>query len=128
IWVVTHSQVLADAIAEESGVTPRTVIRRDGATWLEGLTQFGTFEDDCGGTALPSPHCSGTFASPQTMEDCDEAVRMWHPRSRLPVAHPGRRKRRSGASRRRSPAVGPWRGGNLPRHDRADQAARARGR
>jgi len=46
IWVVTHSQVLADAIAEESGVVPRTVIRRDGATWLEGLTQFGAFEDD----------------------------------------------------------------------------------
>lgn len=46
IWVVTHSQVLADAIAEESGVIPRTVIRRDGATWLEGLTNFGTFEDE----------------------------------------------------------------------------------
>ncbi|HEY9011079.1 MAG TPA: AAA family ATPase [Devosia sp.] len=46
IWVVTHSQVLADAIADESGVTPRTVIRRDGGTWLEGLSNFGTFEDD----------------------------------------------------------------------------------
>lgn len=46
IWVVTHAQVLADAIAEESGVVPRTVIRREGSTWLEGLTNFGTFEDD----------------------------------------------------------------------------------
>jgi predicted ATPase len=46
IWVVTHSQVLADAIAEESGITPRQVIRKDGATWLEGLTQFGAFDDD----------------------------------------------------------------------------------
>lgn len=46
IWVVTHSQVLADAIAEESGIVPRTVIRRDGATWLEGLTNFGTFTED----------------------------------------------------------------------------------
>lgn len=46
IWVVTHSQVLADAIAAESGVTPRTVIRRDGATWLEGLNRFGAFDDD----------------------------------------------------------------------------------
>jgi predicted ATPase len=45
IWVVTHSQVLADAIAEESGITPRQVIRKDGATWLEGLTQFGAFDD-----------------------------------------------------------------------------------
>lgn len=46
IWVVTHSQVLADAIAEQSGTTPRQVIRKDGSTWLEGLTQFGTFDDD----------------------------------------------------------------------------------
>jgi hypothetical protein len=38
--------VLADAIAGESGSTPRQVIRRDGATWLEGLTQFGEFDDD----------------------------------------------------------------------------------
>ena len=46
IWVVTHSEVLAEAIAQESGVTPRTVIRRDGATWLEGLGSFGAFVDD----------------------------------------------------------------------------------
>lgn len=46
IWVVTHSQVLADAIAGESGITPRQVIRKDGATWLEGLTQLGIFDDD----------------------------------------------------------------------------------
>lgn len=46
IWVVTHSRLLADTIAEESGVVPREVIRRNGATWLDGLTQFGEFEDD----------------------------------------------------------------------------------
>jgi predicted ATPase len=46
IWVVTHSQELADAIAEESGVLPRQVIRRDGSTWLEGLTLSGDFEED----------------------------------------------------------------------------------
>lgn len=46
IWVVTHSRELADAIAQETGVTPRQVIRRDGATWLEGLTNFGEFDDD----------------------------------------------------------------------------------
>lgn len=46
IWVVTHSQEFADAIAEESGVRPRQVIRRDGSTWLEGLTLSGDFEED----------------------------------------------------------------------------------
>ena len=46
VWVVTHSQILADALAEETGILPRTVIRKDGGTWLEGLSQFGTFSDD----------------------------------------------------------------------------------
>ena len=46
IWVVTHSRILADAIAQQSGVIPRDVIRKNGATWLDGLTQFGEFEDD----------------------------------------------------------------------------------
>lgn len=46
VWVVTHSQPLADAIAEESGILPRQVIRRDGATWLDGLTLAGDFDDD----------------------------------------------------------------------------------
>ncbi|MCY1522087.1 AAA domain, putative AbiEii toxin, Type IV TA system [compost metagenome] len=46
VWVVTHSQVLADALAEETGVVPRTVVRRDGGTWLDGLSRFGGFEDD----------------------------------------------------------------------------------
>lgn len=45
IWVVTHSRILADAISRETGVIPREVIRREGATWLDGLTQFGEFED-----------------------------------------------------------------------------------
>jgi predicted ATPase len=46
IWVVTHSRALADAIADETGILPREVIRRDGATWLEGLGLVGTFADD----------------------------------------------------------------------------------
>jgi predicted ATPase len=46
IWVVTHSPELARAIAEETGVQPREVIRKDGGTWLEGLTMFGEFDDD----------------------------------------------------------------------------------
>ncbi|WEK05178.1 MAG: AAA family ATPase [Candidatus Devosia phytovorans] len=46
IWVVTHSRELADAIAAESGVLPREVIRGDHGTWLEGLNQLGEFADD----------------------------------------------------------------------------------
>ena len=46
VWVVTHSRELADAIAERSGVKAREVIRRDGATWIEGLSNLGTFPDD----------------------------------------------------------------------------------
>ena len=46
VWVVTHSRILADALAAETGVLPRDVIRKDGATWLDGLNQFGMFVDD----------------------------------------------------------------------------------
>jgi predicted ATPase len=46
VWVVTHSQVLADAIAEETGITPRQAIRRDGGTSIEGLSELGIFFDE----------------------------------------------------------------------------------
>lgn len=46
VWVVTHSKILADAIAEETGVAPRTVIRRDGSTWLDGLSEIGIFPEE----------------------------------------------------------------------------------
>jgi predicted ATPase len=46
VWVVTHSRELADAITEATGVLPREVVRKEGATWLEGLSQIGTFPDD----------------------------------------------------------------------------------
>jgi predicted ATPase len=46
IWVVTHSRVLADALASETGVLPREVVRKDGGTWLEGLNHLGMFADD----------------------------------------------------------------------------------
>jgi predicted ATPase len=46
IWVVTHSTVLAEAIADETGIAPRRVIRSDGATWLEGLSDIGVFQED----------------------------------------------------------------------------------
>ena len=46
VWVVTHARDLADAIAAQSGVLPREVIRNDDGTWIEGLSQIGEFVDD----------------------------------------------------------------------------------
>ena len=46
IWVVTHSTVLADALAEQTGIQPRQVIRQHGGTWLDGLSQIGQFNED----------------------------------------------------------------------------------
>jgi predicted ATPase len=46
IWVVTHSDRLADAVARHGSVTPRRVIKRNGETWIEGLKLFGAFDDD----------------------------------------------------------------------------------
>jgi predicted ATPase len=46
IWVVTHSERLAEAFAAPGGTKPRTVIKRDGETWIEGLKLFGAFDDE----------------------------------------------------------------------------------
>jgi predicted ATPase len=48
IWVVTHSERLAAAFAASGAVAPRTVIKRNGETWIEGLSLIGDFaqEDD----------------------------------------------------------------------------------
>jgi predicted ATPase len=46
IWVVTHSERLAAALAKSANVKPRTVIKRDGGTWIEGLKLHGEFDED----------------------------------------------------------------------------------
>lgn len=46
IWLVTHSQALADAIETLSGVPAHRVIKRGGETWLEGLRLSGDFAED----------------------------------------------------------------------------------
>jgi predicted ATPase len=46
VWVVTHSDKLAEALEAEAGARPLRVIKRKGETWLEGLTSFGEFDDD----------------------------------------------------------------------------------
>ena len=46
IWIVTHSEVLAQAVRERCGVRPRRVIREDGATWIDGMRLTGVIDDD----------------------------------------------------------------------------------
>ena len=45
IWLVTHSRRFADEIARLTGIRPHHVVKRDGATWIEGLTLSGTFRE-----------------------------------------------------------------------------------
>lgn len=43
VWLVTHSQALADALATQGSVHLRKVVKTHGATWIEGLTIGGEF-------------------------------------------------------------------------------------
>lgn len=46
VWLVTHSERLADGLAEFGGARPHVVVKRDGETWIEGLKLTGTFGDE----------------------------------------------------------------------------------
>jgi predicted ATPase len=46
VWLVTHSERLAAALEKHGGVAPRTVIKKDGETWIEGLKTIGRFDDE----------------------------------------------------------------------------------
>ena len=46
VWLVTHSERLAEAIRNSSDGEVRTVLKKNGATAIEGLTLLGTFRDD----------------------------------------------------------------------------------
>lgn len=46
VWVVTHSERLAAAFESGGNVRPRTVIKRNGETWIEGLNLGGEFQSD----------------------------------------------------------------------------------
>lgn len=45
VWLVTHSERLAADIAQHGGAQPRTVIKRDGETWIAGLKLSGAFAE-----------------------------------------------------------------------------------
>jgi predicted ATPase len=46
IWIVTHSEPLASAVEERCGTRPRRVIRKDGATWIQGMRLTGAIDDE----------------------------------------------------------------------------------
>ncbi len=46
VWVVTHSERLAQAIAQHGGVEVRTVEKRDGLTTIRGLKAWGYVEEE----------------------------------------------------------------------------------
>jgi predicted ATPase len=46
VWLVTHSERLAYALQAYGDVQPRTVLKREGETWIEGLMLSGAFRDD----------------------------------------------------------------------------------
>ncbi|CDZ32004.1 Putative RecF protein [Neorhizobium galegae bv. officinalis] len=48
IWIVTHSEPLASAVEERCGARPRRVIRKDGATWIQGMRLTGAIYDEDG--------------------------------------------------------------------------------
>lgn len=46
LWIVTHSEVLAEALEAESGAKPRRVVKIDGETRIEGLKASGEYADE----------------------------------------------------------------------------------
>lgn len=46
IWIVTHSEALAAAVSQRCGIRAKRVIRKDGATWIEGMRLAGVIDED----------------------------------------------------------------------------------
>lgn len=46
IWIVTHSELLMEALRSESAIPLRRVIKSKGATEIEGLTLVGEYRDE----------------------------------------------------------------------------------
>ena len=41
-----HDPQLTDALAQETGILARQVVRKEGGTWLAGLSALGIFSED----------------------------------------------------------------------------------
>ncbi len=48
VWVVTHSQILADALEDATGVRPKRVYKQNGETLIEGITALGVVDEGDG--------------------------------------------------------------------------------
>jgi len=46
VWLVTHSEPLAERVAKPPGAARRRVFKQDGATRIEGLKLFGAYADE----------------------------------------------------------------------------------
>lgn len=46
IWLVTHSEKFAEALHRFGGVAAKTVVKKHGETWIEGLTLSASFRGD----------------------------------------------------------------------------------
>lgn len=46
VWLVTHSESLAEQVGRSPAASIRRVFKKDGATWIDGLKLFGAYADD----------------------------------------------------------------------------------
>ncbi len=46
VWLVTHSERLAELVGRSDGAEIRRVLKKDGATWIDGLKLFGAYGDE----------------------------------------------------------------------------------
>ncbi|WP_372786119.1 AAA family ATPase [Phenylobacterium sp.] len=46
VWLVTHSERLAELVSRSDGAEIRRVLKKDGATWIDGLKLFGAYDDE----------------------------------------------------------------------------------
>jgi predicted ATPase len=46
VWLVTHSERLAELVGRSDGAEIRRVLKKDGATWIDGLKLFGAYAEE----------------------------------------------------------------------------------
>ena len=64
VWLVTHSERLAQAVTAAGGAKVRTVVKTDGATTIESLKAWGEFEDEADEDVKAWSVRSNTIKSP----------------------------------------------------------------
>ena len=46
LWIVTHSERLAQEVETRCGIRAKRVVRNDGATWIDGMRLTGEMAED----------------------------------------------------------------------------------